>query len=235
VVTAGALASFIAVLAVGCGGQATALKDDELSAWRLPAPYLPPPDPSAYAEASAAEPKTEAVAAPRDSAAQGAPTDAEIAQALKQAYGDEGGADLNQAAIDASGLAVIPETAPPKLVALMHAANDVARKPYVYGGGHGANPREIWRDSAYDCSGSISYALAAAGYLEGPIASGPMMTWGKPGRGKWVTIFANEGHAFMVVAGLRFDTSGRQRTGTRWQPAGARSYAGFTVRHPPGL
>lgn len=168
--------------------------------------------------------------------APGAPSDAEVTAELKKAYGEAGGADLNQAAIDAGGLAVIPENAPPKLVALMHAANDVARKPYVYGGGHGGgDPKEIWRDSAYDCSGSVSYALAAAGYLDGPLASGPMMTWGKPGRGKWVTIFANEGHAFMVVAGLRFDTSGRQNTGTRWQPAGARSYAGFAVRHPAGL
>ncbi|MDX6715538.1 MAG: peptidoglycan DL-endopeptidase RipB, partial [Baekduia sp.] len=121
------------------------------------------------------------------------------------------------------------------LVALMHAANDVARKPYVYGGGHGRTAGEIWTDSAYDCSGSVSYALAAAGYLTGPETSGTLMRFGKPGPGKWVTIYANAGHTFMVVAGLRYDTSGRQNTGTRWQPADARSYAGFTVRHPAGL
>ena len=132
-------------------------------------------------------------------------------------------------------MAIIPDTAPRKLVALMHAANDVAHKPYVYGGGHGRVAGEIWTDSAYDCSGSVSYALAAAGYLDGPETSGTLMRFGKPGPGKWVTIFANAGHTFMVVAGLRFDTSGRQNTGTRWQPADARSYAGFTVRHPVGL
>lgn len=120
-------------------------------------------------------------------------------------------------------------------MALMHAANDVARKPYVYGGGHGRNVGEVWADSAYDCSGSVSYALAAAGYLRGPETSGTLMSFGKSGPGRWVTIYANAGHAFMVVAGLRFDTSGRQITGTRWQDARARSYAGFTVRHPVGL
>jgi hypothetical protein len=120
-------------------------------------------------------------------------------------------------------------------VAIMHAANDVARKPYVYGGGHGRNQGEIWFDSAYDCSGSVSYALAAAGLLDGPEDSTSLMRFGKPGPGKWVSIYANAGHAFMVVAGLRFDTSGRQITGTRWQSADARSYAGFTVRHPRGL
>ena len=97
------------------------------------------------------------------------------------------------------------------------------------------NPHEIWEDSAYDCSGSVSYALAAAGYLDGPEASTALMSFGRPGPGKWVSIYANAGHAFMVVAGLRFDTSGRQATGTRWQDARGRSYAGFTVRHPPGL
>ena len=167
--------------------------------------------------------------------AAGAPTDAQIAAELRQAYGGKGGTNLDQAAIGSNGLAIIPDTAPRKLVALMHAANDVARKPYVYGGGHGRNAGEIWTDSAYDCSGSVSYALAAAGYLDGPETSGTLMSFGKAGPGKWVTIYANAGHTFMVVAGLRFDTSGRQNTGTRWQPADARSYSGFTVRHPVGL
>lgn len=216
-----------------CGGDdKTATK---LQAWALPSPYLPPPDPKAYPRADAETSQVTRPSTTADETTSGAPTDEQIEAELKQAYGDEAGADLNRAAIDANGLAVIPENAPQKLIAMMHAANDVARKPYVYGGGHGRNPKEIWRDSAYDCSGSISYALAAAGYVEGPMVSGEMMTWGERGPGKWVTIFANEEHAFMVVAGLRFDTSGRQRTGTRWQPAGARSYAGFIVRHPKGL
>jgi hypothetical protein len=223
-----------AALLGACGG---ATPTGEVQAWKVGAPYLPPPDPAGRAakakatlgaSSSAAEP---AVKQP----AGGAPTDAQVEADLREAYGGKGGANLDQAAIDASGLAIIPDTAPRKLVALMHAANDVAHKPYVYGGGHGRVAGEIWTDSAYDCSGSVSYALAAAGYLKGPETSGTLMGFGKPGPGKWVTIFANAGHTFMVVAGLRFDTSGRQNTGTRWQPANARSYAGFTVRHPVGL
>jgi hypothetical protein len=237
-----------AVLALpACGGSSSS--SDAVHAWTVKAPYLPPPDPSSYgrtaAQRDATQPATTGATAPRatsgarptaaDQLASGAPTDAQVAAALRQAYGGKAGNNLDQAAIDGSGLAQVPDTAPRRLVALMHAANDVARKPYVYGGGHGRTAGEIWTDSAYDCSGSVSYALAAAGYLKGPETSGTLMRFGKPGPGKWVTIYANAGHTFMVVAGLRYDTSGRQNTGTRWQPADARSYAGFTVRHPAGL
>ena len=231
-----------AALLSACG---SASSGGTVQAWKVEDPYLPPPDPSSYAKAKRATPADDAAAdatpakaaapADDDAPASGAPTDAEIAADLKEAYGGKGGTNLDQAAIASNGTAIIPDTAPRKLVALMHAANDVAHKPYVYGGGHGRVAGEIWTDSAYDCSGSVSYALAAAGYLDGPETSGTLMKFGKPGPGKWVTIYANAGHTFMVVAGLRFDTSGRQNTGTRWQPANARSYAGFTVRHPVGL
>jgi cell wall-associated NlpC family hydrolase len=227
-----------AVLALAaCGGSSGG---GEVQAWKLSSPYLPPPDPSAAlvkAKPTPAAPAAQPVKIKDDNKApaSGAPTDAEVAADLQTAYGGKGGTNLDQAAIDGSGLAIIPDTAPRKLVALMHAANDVARKPYVYGGGHGRVAGEVWTDSAYDCSGSVSYALASAGYLDGPQTSGTLMSFGKPGPGKWVTIYANGGHTFMVVAGLRFDTSGRQNTGTRWQPADARSYSGFTVRHPVGL
>jgi hypothetical protein len=229
-----ALALLVACLAAGCGGVS---REDAgvVQAWKVEDPYLPPPDPGSYRRAEGPA----VVARPRmvgpDAPAGGAPSDAEVTADLERAYGGKGGTDLDAAAISSDGLAVIPDTAPPKLVALMHAANDVARKPYVYGGGHGRNAGEVWADSAYDCSGSVSYALAAAGYLKGPETSGTLMSFGKSGPGRWVTIYANAGHAFMVVAGLRFDTSGRQVTGTRWQDAKARSYAGFTVRHPSGL
>jgi cell wall-associated NlpC family hydrolase len=229
----------LAALVCGCGSVSSS---GTVRAWQVDDPYLPPPDPASLAKArtkaaaEAAAPAADDTAAqPEDAPATGAPSDAQIAAELKEAYGGKGGTNLDQAAIDANGLAIIPDTAPRKLVALMHAANDVARKPYVYGGGHGRVAGEIWTDSAYDCSGSVSYALAAAGYLDGPETSGTLMRFGKPGPGKWVTIYANAGHTFMVVAGLRFDTSGRQNTGTRWQPANARSYAGFAVRHPVGL
>jgi hypothetical protein len=228
------------VLAACGGGGAADATTARLRAWDVPPPYLPPPDPSARRGAGAVRRvdrlgASAAEAAPADGAAQGAPSDAEVEAELRQAYGGAGGLDVDAAAIDGGGLAITPPSAPARLAALIRGANEVARKPYVYGGGHGRNAGEIWEDSAYDCSGSVSYALATAGYIQGPMDSSSLARWGRPGPGKWVTIYANAGHAFMVVAGLRFDTSGRQNTGTRWQSADARSYAGFTVRHPPGL
>ncbi len=109
------------------------------------------------------------------------------------------------------------------------AADSIAAKPYRYGGGHARV-----RDSGYDCSGSVSYVLRAAGALASPLASGGLMSWGRPGKGRWITVYAHGGHAFMTVNGRRFDTTGRSQTGTRWQ-RGMRSTAGYVVRHPPGL
>jgi len=109
------------------------------------------------------------------------------------------------------------------------AANRIAGKPYRYGGGHGS-----FRDSAYDCSGSVSYVLHAIGRLSSPLDSSSLMSYGAPGRGRRITIYANPGHVYMVIDGRRFDTTGRTETGSRWQERG-RSTAGYTVRHPPGL
>jgi hypothetical protein len=112
---------------------------------------------------------------------------------------------------------------------IIAAANRIADKPYKYGGGHGT-----WNDSGYDCSGSVSYALHGAGLLDSALTSGGFMSWGAPGKGRWVTIYANPGHVYMVVNGRRFDTTGRDESGSRWQSR-SRSSAGYTVRHPPGL
>jgi cell wall-associated NlpC family hydrolase len=136
---------------------------------------------------------------------------------------------VNRASALPNGIAVPPLEAPQAVKDIIEAGNIIARSPYEWGGGHGK-----WLDDGYDCSGSVSFALAAAGYLEGPLNSGRLMSWGESGRGKWVTIYANEGHVWMVVAGVRFDTSGARQTGSRWQNA-SRSTAGFTLRHPPGL
>ncbi len=108
------------------------------------------------------------------------------------------------------------------------AANEIATTPYVYGGGHGGS------SGGYDCSGSISYALAAAGLVNGSLTSGGFMSWGEPGPGAHITVYANGGHAFMVVDGRRYDTSALSGGGTRWTSA-SRSTAGFVARHPPGL
>jgi cell wall-associated NlpC family hydrolase len=108
------------------------------------------------------------------------------------------------------------------------AANEIAATPYVWGGGHGG------ASGGYDCSGSLSYALAAGGLLSSPLDSTGFMSWGAPGQGSRITVYANPGHAFMVVDGRRFDTSALSGGGTRWTSE-MRSTAGFVARHPPGL
>jgi lysozyme family protein len=109
------------------------------------------------------------------------------------------------------------------------AANRIATFPYRYGGGHGS-----FHDNAYDCSGSVSYVLHAAGVLSSPEDSTQLMNYGAPGPGRWITIFSNPGHAYMVIRGHRYDTSGRWDGGSRWALA-PRSSSGYVVRHPPGL
>ena len=112
---------------------------------------------------------------------------------------------------------------------IVRAANRIQSKPYKYGGGHGQ-----WRDSGYDCSGSVSYALHGGGLLSSALTSGGFMSWGAAGKGRRVTIYASPSHVYMVIDGRRFDTTGRNETGSRWQ-ASDRSSAGYVVRHPPGL
>ena len=108
------------------------------------------------------------------------------------------------------------------------AANAIAGRPYVYGGGHGS-----FDSAGYDCSGSVSYALHGGGLLSAPLDSGAFMSWGAPGPGQHITIYANPGHVYMTVDGRRFDTSARSETGSRWTGTG-RSGSGYVVRHPPG-
>ena len=134
-----------------------------------------------------------------------------------------------KAVVGEEGLATAPAAAPPLVHAIVEAGNRIATKPYKYGGGHGK-----WEDSGYDCSGSLSYAFHGAGLLDEALDSTGFMSWGEAGKGQWVTIYAKGSHAYMVVAGLRFDTSGRAEQNTRWQ-ADMRSSSGYTVRHPEGL
>ena len=128
------------------------------------------------------------------------------------------------------GLARDPIGAPSPIAGIVAGGNAIATFPYRLGGGHGS-----FVDNAYDCSGSVSYSLAAAGLLDDPLTSGELMKWGVPGPGHWLTVYANPGHVYMTVGGLRFDTSGRAgRRGSRWQ-AVQRSSRGFVARHWPGL
>jgi peptidoglycan hydrolase-like protein with peptidoglycan-binding domain len=136
----------------------------------------------------------------------------------------------DKATINGDGMAVAPASAPQAVKDVIAAGNKIAKLPYRYGGGHNAS----FQDTAYDCSGSVSYALHGANLIDSPLPSGDLESWGQGGTGSWVTVYANEGHAFMTVAGLRFDTSGRASQGSRWQ-AEMRSSAGYVVRHPEGL
>jgi cell wall-associated NlpC family hydrolase len=175
-----------------------------------------------------------------DAPSPGAPSDAEVRKELREARAalTSFRQYLNttaflptgpRARVLRDGSAIAPDDAPEVVKRVILAANAIAKFPYKWGGGHGA-----WRDNGYDCSGSVSFALAGAGLLNRPLTSGLFMRYGEDGPGEWITIYANQGHVFMVVAGLRFDTSGQGRAGTRWQPA-PRSVSGFAVRHIPGL
>jgi cell wall-associated NlpC family hydrolase len=127
------------------------------------------------------------------------------------------------------GRAIAPVDAPPAVQRVIAAANKIRTKPYIWGGGHGR-----WWDRGYDCSGAVSYALRGGAFLDSPLPSGPMERWGSPGAGRWITVYANSGHAYAVIAGLRWDTSGdTSGTGPRWHAEMASS-SGFVARHPPG-
>jgi peptidoglycan hydrolase CwlO-like protein len=125
--------------------------------------------------------------------------------------------------------ASIPSAAPPAVQAAIEAANSIATTPYIWGGGHGS-----FDSSGYDCSGAVSFALHGGGFLDSPLDSTGLETWGEPGPGRWITVYANSGHAWAVIAGLNWNTSGDlSGTGPRWHATMA-STAGFIARHPSG-
>jgi hypothetical protein len=130
----------------------------------------------------------------------------------------------------ANGMLIPPKSAPARVKAVIAAANKIRSKPYIYGGGHAR-----WWDRGYDCSGSVSFALHGGKFLESPLPSGPMMKWAEEGEGRWITVYANGGHAYAVIAGYRWDTSGDSggETGPRWHEE-LRDNVGFVARHPAG-
>lgn len=127
------------------------------------------------------------------------------------------------------GIAYAPENAPLSVQRAIWAANTLRAKPYIYGGGH-----RSFRARGYDCSGTVSFALHGGGLLDSPLDSSSFMTWGERGRGQWITVYTNPGHAWMVIAGLRLDTSGPGESGPRWRTE-ARSFRGYRARHPEGF
>lgn len=128
-----------------------------------------------------------------------------------------------------NGEAIAPAGAPAGVQLVIAAANKIRTKPYLWGGGHSR-----WADSGYDCSGAVSFALHGAKLLPSPLDSTSFESWGAPGAGRWISVYANPGHAYAVIAGLRFDTAGGA-DGPRWYKSTAAAATGpFTVRHPAG-
>jgi cell wall-associated NlpC family hydrolase len=140
-----------------------------------------------------------------------------------------GNAGVGGITVNTGGMVQPPAGAPAAIARVIAAGNAIATLPYIYGGGHAS-----FQANGYDCSGSVSYALAAAGLVSSPMVSGGFENWGAPGPGKWITIYANADHVWMTVAGWRFDTVALAEIGTRWARGGG-EFSGFVVRHPPGL
>jgi len=172
--------------------------------------------------------------------APGAPSDAEVRKELgeeEQAKAQERAAQRRVLTPVAGGFSVggngtipIPANVPEVVQRVIAGGNAIADFPYIWGGGHAS-----FVANGYDCSGSVSYALAAGGLLSAPLVSGDLATWGEPGPGRWITIYANAGHTFMDVDGVWFDTAGRSGPyASRWLVS-TPSLAGYAVRHPPGL
>jgi peptidoglycan hydrolase CwlO-like protein len=151
------------------------------------------------------------------------------AAAQAQAAAATGNAAVGGIAVNTGGMVQPPPGAPAAVAEVIAAGNAIATLPYIYGGGHAS-----FHADDYDCSGSVSYALAAAGLVSAPMVSGQFESWGDPGPGRWITIYANAGHVWMEVAGWRFDTVALAESGTRWAQGGG-EFSGFVVRHPPGL
>jgi cell wall-associated NlpC family hydrolase len=191
------------------------------------------PAPANVKHAAAATPNEAAVAA-------GAPSDAEVRSELRQMQALERSAKQSRAqalkpvaggrSIGGSGALAIPANVPEVIQKVIAGGNEIADFPYVFGGGHAS-----FVDNAYDCSGSVSYALAAGGLLSAPLTSGELENWGAPGPGRYITVLANAGHTFMYVNGVMFNTSGRSGVyASRWQ-VGSVDNSGFVARHWPGL
>jgi cell wall-associated NlpC family hydrolase len=230
-----------ALAAAGCASQAgRAGSDPTASSSATSEAPLPQGHPQVVQPVAGASAKVDPASAPASAGvsvdAAGAPSSLpeprSLADVRKQLAQSGMTASTTQATLTGDGLAVAPVDAPAAVQAVIASGNQIARLPYRYGGGH-----MTYEDSAYDCSGSISYVFAAAHLLDHTVVSGDLEHWGDPGPGKWITVFANAGHTFMYVAGLRFDTVALAETGSRWsdRPANEPDLKTFSVRHPPGL
>ena len=193
------------------------------------------PAPATVQHAAAATPKKASA-----HIAAGAPSDEEVRHELSQMQAVETSAKRAQhlqltpvaggQSIGGNGKLPIPANVPETVQKVIAGANEITNFPYVFGGGHAS-----FVDNAYDCSGSVSYALAAGGLLSAPQTSGELMTWGAAGPGRYITVLADVGHTYMYVDGVLYDTAGRSGVyASRWQ-VGSVDNSGFVARHWPGL
>jgi hypothetical protein len=216
----------------GKGGGGNGINASNPDAGQTPVlrghPQVVEPVAGAAGSASAPGPSSVGVVSGQSSGGLAQPvSDAQVRAELQQSGLT---ANPDQAELTPQGLAIAPINAPPAVQAVINAGNEIAHLPYRFGGGHGT-----FEDTAYDCSGSISFVFAAAGLLATTTTSGELEQWGAAGPGHWITVFANAGHTFMYVAGLRFDTVALAQTGSRWSNRSATEGGGFAVRHPLGL
>jgi hypothetical protein len=237
-------AACLAVLAcAGCGASGSPVKLASRAA--IGAPPEPahevrdPQEASSY-PVPAGTPHAKAASPESLSVAAGAPSNAEVQNELSAVNAAERSAKANEPqhltpvpggmSIPGSGALPIPTNVPAVVQRVIAGANAIADFPYVYGGGHAS-----FIDSAYDCSGSVSYALAAGGLLSAPEDSTMLESWGAPGPGKYITVYANAGHAYMYVDGVLYDTAGRSGPYTSRWLIGGTDNSGFVARHWPGL
>jgi cell wall-associated NlpC family hydrolase len=228
----------LALAVAGCAGQSGQGSNGPTASSTTSEAPLPQAHPQVVQPVAGASAKIDAASAPATAGVSVGPAAPSLPQPLsvtdiRQQLAQSGmTASTTQASLTPGGLAVAPIGAPAAVQAVINAGNEIAHLPYRYGGGH-----MTFQDSAYDCSGSISYVFAAAHLLDHTVVSGDLENWGDPGPGKWVTVFANAGHTFMYVAGLRFDTVALAETGSRWSDRSADEpdLKTFSVRHPPGL
>jgi hypothetical protein len=241
VTAAAAAALAVAWACAGCGTQAHGggAGDSGSAAARqsasgsLPAAHPQPVEPVAgagTASISSGGSASVSVGPSSSSSAGTLPQPASLTEIKEQLAASGFNGDPNQATLTPNLLAIAPVNAPPAVQAIINAGNEIAHLPYIWGGGH-----ETYEDNGYDCSGSLSFVLAAAGLLKGTETSGQLMSYGDPGPGKWITIYAAPGHTFMYVGGLRFDTVALAQTGSRWSNRSADDGGSFVARHPPGL
>jgi hypothetical protein len=230
------LLAILAVVCAGCGSQAQQSPPTASPAAETVAPTLhahpQAVEPVAGAGAHTSSNPTAPAAVSVGPAGGSLAEPISLATVRKQLAASGLSANPNQATLTPDGLAIPPINAPPAVQAVIAAGNEIAHLPYRYGGGH-----TTYEDTAYDCSGSISFVFGAAGLLNSTVVSGELEDWGAAGPGKWITVFANAGHTFMYVAGLRFDTVALAEGGSRWssRPADEPDLKTFAVRHPIGL